>query len=200
MPRKTTKTNEPVATIGIDLGKNTFHLIGLSKEGAIVMQAKLSRSQLGRRLCNMPRCLIGMEACSGAHFIGRMLEEAGHDVRLIPAQYVKPFLKGHKNDYRDAECQGSGQPSPVPSLLPSEMRQVLPAGGTSVPGWDWCHDRCPPGIERSSGVSPSAATVTSERCWYRLPTSSWYGGHKQRSKDYGPGSRRHPSGCIATCW
>ena len=104
MPRKTTKTNEPVATIGIDIGKNTFHLIGLSKEGAIVMQAKLSRSQLGRRLCPMPRCLIGMEACSGAHFIGRMLEAAGHDVRLIPAQYVKPFLKGHKNDYRDAEA------------------------------------------------------------------------------------------------
>ena len=94
----------PIATIGIDIGKNTFHLIGMDKRGAIVMLTKLSRSQLGRRLVNVPRCLIGMEACSGAHHIGRMAEQLGHEVRLIPAQYVKPFLKGHKNDYRDAEA------------------------------------------------------------------------------------------------
>ena len=93
-----------IATIGLDLGKNTFHLIGLDRRGAIVLQLKLSRSQLERRLANVPRCLVGMEACSGSHHIGRRLTELGHDVRLIPAQYVKPFLKGHKNDYRDAEA------------------------------------------------------------------------------------------------
>jgi transposase len=93
-----------VATIGIDLGKNTFHLVGLDQRGAIVLQLKCSRAQLERRLANIPRCLIGMEACSGAHYIGRQLAALGHDVRLIPAQYVKPFLKGHKNDYRDAEA------------------------------------------------------------------------------------------------
>jgi transposase len=93
-----------IATIGIDLGKNTFHLVGLDRRGAIVLQIKLSRGQLERRLANVPRCLIGMEACSGAHHIGRRLTELGHEVRLIPAQYVKPFLKGHKNDYRDAEA------------------------------------------------------------------------------------------------
>src|SRR5690606_3464626 len=54
------------------------------------------------RLVNVPRCLIGMEAGAGAHHIARQLVELGHDVRLIPAQYVKPFLKGDKNDYRDA--------------------------------------------------------------------------------------------------
>ncbi|MCP4315072.1 MAG: IS110 family transposase [Hyphomicrobiales bacterium] len=102
MPRK--NSTDPIATIGIDIGKNTFHLIGLDKQRAIVMQTKLSRRQLGRRLVNVPCCLIGMEACSGAHFIGRMAEQLGHQVRLIPAQYVKPFLKGHKNDYRDAEA------------------------------------------------------------------------------------------------
>jgi transposase len=91
-----------IATIGLDLGKNTFHLVGLDRRGAIVLQLKLSRSQLERRLANVPRCLIGMEACSGSHHIGRQLTALGHDVRLIPAQYVKPFLKGHKNDYRDA--------------------------------------------------------------------------------------------------
>jgi transposase len=93
-----------IATIGLDLGKNTFHLVGLDRRGAIVLQLKLSRSQLERRLANVPRCLIGMEACSGSHHISRQLTALGHDVRLIPAQYVKPFLKGHKNDYRDAEA------------------------------------------------------------------------------------------------
>src|SRR6516165_2686599 len=93
-----------IATIGIDLGKNSFHLVGLDRRGAIVLQLKLSRGQLERRLANVPRCLIGMDACPGSHHIGRRLTELGHDVRLIPAQYVKPFLKGHKNDYRDAEA------------------------------------------------------------------------------------------------
>src|ERR1700751_146397 len=93
-----------VSTIGIDLGKNVFHLVGLDQRGAIVWQLKCSRAQLERRLANIPCCLIGMEACSGAHYIARQLAALGHDVRLIPAQYVKPFLKGHKNDYRDAEA------------------------------------------------------------------------------------------------
>jgi transposase len=97
-------TPSTVATIGIDVGKNTFHLVGFDPRGAIVFQLKTSRAQLERRFANLPRCLVGMEACSGTHHIGRQLEALGHDVRLIPAQYVKPFLKGHKNDYRDAEA------------------------------------------------------------------------------------------------
>jgi transposase len=102
--RTSQNTQETISTIGIDVGKNTFHLIGLDIRGAIVLQQKVTRHQLGRRLSNIPRCLIGMETCSGTHFIGRQLTALGHDVRLIPAQYVKPFLKGHKNDYRDAEA------------------------------------------------------------------------------------------------
>src|SRR5215831_4963721 len=74
------------------------------QSGAIVWQLKCSRAQLERRLANIASCLIGMEACSGAHYIARQLAALGHDVRLLPAQYVKPFLKGHKNDYRDAEA------------------------------------------------------------------------------------------------
>jgi transposase len=97
-------TPSTVATIGIDIGKNIFHLVGFDQRGHVVLQLKTSRGQLDRRLANVPCCLIGMEACSGAHHIGRRLEALGHDVRLIPAQYVKPFLKGHKNDYRDAEA------------------------------------------------------------------------------------------------
>jgi transposase len=78
-----------VATLGIDLGKNSFHLVGQDKRGAIVLRIKLSRTQLAQRLANIPSCLIGMEAYAGAHHIGRQLQALGHDVRLIPAQYVK---------------------------------------------------------------------------------------------------------------
>jgi transposase len=103
MARKTTSL-EVVATIGIDIGKNTFHLIGLDKKGAIVLRQKVSRGQIDTRLANMPPCLIGMEACVGAHHLGRQLKALGHDARLMPARYVRPYSKGQKNDFRDAEA------------------------------------------------------------------------------------------------
>ncbi|KFG69418.1 hypothetical protein JH26_11455 [Microvirga sp. BSC39] len=82
-----------------------------------MLRLKLSRSQLTQRLANIPQCLIGMEACAGAHHIGRQLQALGHDVRLIPAQYVKPFLKGHKNDYRDAEAIAEAVQRPTMSFV-----------------------------------------------------------------------------------
>ncbi len=103
MSRKTART-EPVATIGIDIGKTAFHLIGLDQRGAIALRQKLSRSQVEARLANTPPCLIGMEACVGAHHLGRRLKALGHDVRLMPARYVRPYSKGQKNDFRDAEA------------------------------------------------------------------------------------------------
>jgi transposase len=75
--RTSQKTPETITTIGIDLGKNTFHLVGLDKRGAIVLQQRVSRSQFERRLANFPRCLIGMEACSGSHHVGRRLVALG---------------------------------------------------------------------------------------------------------------------------
>ncbi len=101
---KTAKPSAQIAVIGIDIGKNVFHLIGLDKSGAIVLKCKLSRSQLESRLANLPPCLIGMEACVGSHHLSRRLIALGHDARLMPAKYVKAFLKGNKNDYRDAEA------------------------------------------------------------------------------------------------
>jgi len=85
--------------IGIDLAKTVFHLVGLNAQGEVVAQRKCSRSQLLRFTSNLPVCLIGMEACGGAHFLGRALRDQGHDVRLMPAQYVKPYVKTNKNDY-----------------------------------------------------------------------------------------------------
>lgn len=101
MPKSATAQ---VAVIGIDIGKNVFHLIGLDKRGRIVLKAKLSRSQLDARMANMPPCLVGMEACSGAHHLSRKLGALGFDARMMPAKYVKAFLKGNKNDFRDAEA------------------------------------------------------------------------------------------------
>ena len=95
MLRKTTSL-EAVATIGIDIGKNTFHLIGLDKMGAIVLRQKLSRSQIDARLANIPPCLIGMEACVGAHHLSRQLKAFGHDARLMPARYVRPYSRGQR--------------------------------------------------------------------------------------------------------
>jgi len=80
-------------TIGIDLGKTVFHLVGLNRRGEVVVCKKLSRPQLLCFTANLHVQLIGMEACGGAHFLGRALREQGHDVRLIPAQYVKPYVR-----------------------------------------------------------------------------------------------------------
>ncbi len=93
-----------VAVIGIDIGKNSFHIVGLDGRGAIVLRQKWSRGQVEARLVNMPPCLIGMEACVGAHHLSRKLKAFGHDARLMPAKYVRPYSKGQKNDFRDAEA------------------------------------------------------------------------------------------------
>ena len=93
-----------IRTIGIDLGKTVFHFAGVNARGEVVVRKKGSRTQLLRFTSNLPVCLIGMEACGGSHFLGRALREQGHDVRLMPAQYVKPYVKTNKNDYIDAEA------------------------------------------------------------------------------------------------
>jgi len=91
-------------TIGIDLGKTVFHLVGLNLRGEVVVRKKCSRKQLLQFTANLKVELIGMEACGGSHFLGRALREQGHEVRLIPAQYVKPYVKTNKSDYIDAEA------------------------------------------------------------------------------------------------
>src|SRR5271154_2188717 len=102
-----------IHTIGIDLGKTVFHLVGLNPRGEVVVRKKCSRNQILRFTSNLRVSLIGMEACGGAHFLGRALREQGHDVRLMPAQYVKPYVKTNKNDYIDAEAiaEAVGRPS-----------------------------------------------------------------------------------------
>ncbi len=109
-----------VATLGIDIGKNSFRLVGLEGCGAIVLRQKLSRGQVEQRLANIPTCLIGMKACVGAHHLSRQLLVLRHDVKLIPAQFVIPFRKSHKNDFRDAEAIAEADPPlPPDPIIPS---------------------------------------------------------------------------------
>src|SRR5207244_7227213 len=106
------RINSVVATMGIDIGKNAFHVVGLDRRGAIVLRQMWSRGQVEARLANMPPCLIGMEACVGAHHLSRRLQSQGHDARLMPAKYVRPYSKGQKNDFRDAEAIAEGGAAP----------------------------------------------------------------------------------------
>jgi len=93
-----------IASIGIDLGKTTFHLVALGERNKVLVRKKFSRTQLLSYTANLPASLIGLEACAGAHFMGARLREQGHKVRLIPAQFVKPYRKSNKNDFIDGEA------------------------------------------------------------------------------------------------
>jgi transposase len=93
-----------IASIGIDLGKATFHLVALGERNKVLVRKKFSRTTLLTYTANLPASLIGLEACAGAHFLGSALRAQGHEVRLIPAQFVKPYRKSNKNDFIDAEA------------------------------------------------------------------------------------------------
>ena len=102
-----------VSTVGIDLAKNVFQVHGVGANGKTLIRRQLRRSQVLAFFEGCPRCLIGMEACSGAHHWGRQLQEMGHEVRLMPPSYVKPYVKRGKTDAADAEaiCEAVTRPS-----------------------------------------------------------------------------------------
>jgi transposase len=119
------KSTPIVATMGIDIGKNSFHVVGLDRRGAIVLRQKWSRSQVETRLANVPPCLIGMEACVGAHHLSRKLHSHGHDARLMPAKYVRPYSKGQKNDFRDAEAIAEAVQRPTMKFVATKTADQL---------------------------------------------------------------------------
>ena len=114
-----------IAVIGIDIGKNAFHVVGLDGRGAIVLRQKWSRGQVEARFANMPPCLIGMEACVGAHNLSRQLRALGHDARLMPAKYVRPYSKGQKNDFRDAEAIAEAVQRPTMKFVATKSADQL---------------------------------------------------------------------------
>jgi transposase len=102
-----------IATIGIDLAKHVFQLHGVSPDGAVVLRRKLRRTQVTEFFAKLPRCLIGMDVCGTSHHWARELSALGHEVRRMPAHYVKPYVKRGKNEAADAEaiCEAVTRPT-----------------------------------------------------------------------------------------
>jgi transposase len=97
-------TTAAIHIIGIDLGKNWFHLVGMNERGDVLLRKKLNRNQLAEFIATSTTCIVAMESCPGSQYWGRRFQNAGYTVRIIPAQFVKPYLKSNKNDFNDAEA------------------------------------------------------------------------------------------------
>jgi transposase len=119
------KLESAIAVIGIDIGKNSFHIVGHDERGAIVLRQKWSRGQVEARFANIPPCLVGMEACVGAHHLSRKLNSLGHNARLMPAKYVRPYSKGQKNDFRDAEAIAEAVQRPTMKFVATKTADQL---------------------------------------------------------------------------
>lgn len=124
------KEDGELKVLGIDLAKQSFQLHGVDEHGHVVLRKKLSRSQLRTFVANLPPCLIGLEACGGAHYWVRELTKLGHNVRMIAPQFVKPYVKSNKNDAVDAEaiCEAVQRPSmrfvPSKSIEQQDMQSL----------------------------------------------------------------------------
>src|SRR6201988_1950565 len=119
------KFDSTIAVVGIDIGKNSFHVVGHDERGAMVLRQKWSRSQVEAPFPNLPPCLVGMEACVGAHHLSRKLNSLGHDARLMPAKYVRPYSKGQKNDFRDAEAIAEAVQRPTMKFVATKSAEQL---------------------------------------------------------------------------
>src|SRR5258705_13502988 len=119
------KLDTSPAVIGIDIGKNSFHIVGQNQRGAIVLRQKWSRGQVEARLANLPPCLIGMEACDGAHHLSRRLKALGHDARLMAAKYVRPYSKGQKNVSREGEAIAEAVQRPTMKFVATKTADQL---------------------------------------------------------------------------
>ena len=116
-----------VTTIGLDIAKNVFQVHGVDGHGKVVLRKKLSRGKVLEWFANLPPCLIGIEACPGAHYWARELLKLGHSVKLMPAQYVKAYVKGNKNDGNDAEaiCEAVSRPGMRFVAINTEAQQEI---------------------------------------------------------------------------
>lgn len=114
-----------LASVGIDIGKEIFHLVGFNTDGKIVLRRKIKRMALVSEFEKLSPCIVGMEACLSAHFVSRTLRKMGHEPRIIPAIYVKPFVKGQKNDYNDAEAIAEAALRPNLKLVREKTQDQL---------------------------------------------------------------------------
>jgi transposase len=115
-----------VITIGLDIAKQVFHAHGADADGRMVFSRKIRRAKMLEFFASQPPCMVALEACGGAHHWARQLTQQGHDVRLIPPAYVKPFVKRQKNDAADAEaiCEAAQRPSMRFVAVKTEQQQA----------------------------------------------------------------------------
>jgi transposase len=115
--------------LGIDLAKHVFHAVGMDNTGKIVFRKRLSRHDLIPCIAKLPVVLIGIEACGGAHDWARRCRASGHEVKLMAPQCVKPYVKSHKNDSRDAEAIAEAVTRPTMRFVPTKdiAQQDIPA-------------------------------------------------------------------------
>jgi transposase len=112
--------NGIIKILGIDLAEQSFQLHGIDENGQVVLRKKLSRCKLSAFMANLPSCLIGLEACGGAHYWVRVFKAMGHDVRIIAPQFVKPYVKSNKNDSVDAEAICEAVQRPTMRFVPAK--------------------------------------------------------------------------------
>lgn len=118
-----------IFVLGIDLGKNVCSLVGLDEAGSVVVRRRLRREGVAEFVGRLPACIVAMEACCGAHHLGRLLGAAGHTIRLMPPEYVRPYVKANKNDDRDAEAITEAATRPTMRFVPvkSEVQSDIQA-------------------------------------------------------------------------
>src|SRR4051795_1456908 len=116
-----------IAVLGIDLGKNSCSIAGLDETGRVALRRRLTREGVISLCAKLPACVMAMEACCGAHHLGRVLREQGHEVRLMSPEYVQPYVKAQKNDERDAEAIAEAATRPTMRFVELKSEAQLDA-------------------------------------------------------------------------
>ena len=114
-----------IAVLGIDLGKTSCSVVGLDGAGRVVLRRRMHRDGVGKLAAGLPACVAAMEACCGAHHLGRLLRGMGHEVRLMPPEYVRPYVKAQKNDERDAEAIAEAATRPTMRFVALKSAEQL---------------------------------------------------------------------------